>query len=52
MKHFLFFRIVMAMSECDSYFVQQQNACNAMGLSALQKCNTTTPMLAYIWCSS
>ncbi len=47
---FLFFQIVIAMSECAFYFVQQQNACNAMGLSTLQKCNTTIPMLAYIWC--
>jgi hypothetical protein len=36
MKRSLFFQIVIAMNEGDSYFVQQQNACNAMGLSALQ----------------
>ncbi|XP_024315725.1 uncharacterized protein LOC106866059 isoform X1 [Brachypodium distachyon] len=43
----LFFRIVKAVRERDSYFVQKKNAAGKLGLSSLQKATAMFRMLTY-----
>ncbi|XP_024314573.1 uncharacterized protein LOC100833375 [Brachypodium distachyon] len=43
----LFFRIVKAVREHDSYFVQKRNAAGKLGLSSLQKATAVFRMLTY-----
>ena len=47
MKRSLFFRIQSKVKANDSYFVQERNNANKLGLSSLQKIIAALRMLAY-----